>query len=142
VDGVPLNMTSYKNGNTAGPSGVGNTATSNGLDIGAVRTSDIEGLDIESIEVIKGAAAAALYGSQAAGGVISIKTKRGNDIGLGRSQMEVRSEYGFDQIAKMPDQRQNHYYNINDKRQWVDASGNVVSKGSRIVDIDRMLDNQ
>ena len=44
---------------------------------GLPTTGDIESNDIESIEVIKGAAAASLYGSRAAAGVISIKTNRG-----------------------------------------------------------------
>ena len=43
----------------------------------SVTTQDIEALDIESIEVIKGAAAASLYGSRAAAGVIAITTRRG-----------------------------------------------------------------
>ncbi len=40
---------------------------------------DVDALDIESIEVIKGAAAEALYGARAANGIISIKTKDGGD---------------------------------------------------------------
>ena len=39
--------------------------------------SDVGSLDIESVEVIKGASATALYGPRAANGVIDIRTKRG-----------------------------------------------------------------
>ena len=39
--------------------------------------NDIGALDIESVEVVKGAAGASLYGTTAANGVIIIKTKRG-----------------------------------------------------------------
>ena len=41
---------------------------------------DIDALNIESIEVVKGASAAALYGARAANGVVSITTHRGRDI--------------------------------------------------------------
>jgi TonB-dependent SusC/RagA subfamily outer membrane receptor len=38
---------------------------------------DIDALDIENIEVVKGASAASLYGSRAAAGVIQVTTRRG-----------------------------------------------------------------
>lgn len=54
--------------------------------------SEIGGLDIESVEVVKGAAGAALYGSSAANGVIVIKTRRGaTRDGI---TWTARSEYG------------------------------------------------
>lgn len=55
--------------------------------------TEIGGLDIESVEVVKGAAGASLYGAQAANGVIVIKTKRG----AARNEVRVsaRSEYGI-----------------------------------------------
>jgi TonB-dependent SusC/RagA subfamily outer membrane receptor len=43
-------------------------------------TTDLSSLDIESIEVVKGAAAASLYGSRAASGVVQIRTRRGTGI--------------------------------------------------------------
>ena len=52
----------------------------------SVTTQDIESMDVESIEVIKGAAAASLYGSRAAAGVISITTRRGKGLALGTTQ--------------------------------------------------------
>jgi TonB-dependent SusC/RagA subfamily outer membrane receptor len=45
---------------------------------------DISSQDIESVEVIKGAAAASLYGSRAASGVIQIRTVRGSQIRRGK----------------------------------------------------------
>jgi len=54
---------------------------------------ELGGLDIESVEVVKGAAGSSLYGTQAANGVITIKTKRGgNQEGV---KFNVRSEWGF-----------------------------------------------
>ena len=68
VDGVPINnnIGSYSNQNTAGV----------GYDYGNA-ASDINPEDIESINVLKGSAATALYGSRASGGVIMITTKKG-----------------------------------------------------------------
>ena len=141
VDGVPLNMVRQTNsGTTVSTSGAVGAIAGAG-DAVPVRSTDIEGLDIESMEIIKGAAAAALYGSEAASGVISIKTRRGTDLGLGRSQIEVRTDYGFDQIAKMPVQRTHHQYLINAQGQWIDLAGNVVTRANRVIDPDLMLDN-
>ncbi len=53
--------------------------------------------DIESIEVVKGAAASSLYGARAARGVISITTKRGRSMGEG-FRWGTRTEYGTNDI--------------------------------------------
>jgi TonB-linked SusC/RagA family outer membrane protein len=68
VDGVPINNSTY---NSSGQSQAGL-----GYDYGNA-ASDINPDDIESINVLKGSAATALYGSRAAGGVIMITTKKG-----------------------------------------------------------------
>src|SRR5437773_11170885 len=52
--------------------------------------------DIESIEVLKDASAAAQYGAQAANGVVVIRTRRGR----GDTRVELRSHYGYQQIPK------------------------------------------
>lgn len=74
VDGVPLdNFTGADNNDMWNPS----TDMGNGL-------SDINSEDIESMSVLKGASAAALYGSRAGNGVILITTKKGTKSeGLG-----------------------------------------------------------
>jgi TonB-dependent SusC/RagA subfamily outer membrane receptor len=59
---------------------VDNDATSNSLGVGGQspsRLNDINPDEIESIEIVKGPSAAALYGTDAANGVIQIRTKRG-----------------------------------------------------------------
>ena len=68
VDGVIVNNNVSSGGDGSGASSV---------DYGN-RANDINPDDIESITVLKGAAATALYGSQAGGGVVVIKTKSGN----------------------------------------------------------------
>lgn len=97
-----------------------------------VTTQDIEGMDIASIEVIKGAAAAAIYGSRAAGGVISITTNRGNNIGLGKTQITVRNDLGYDEMYNQPVKRTEHWYKVNDQGQWLDDDGNVTDRADRI----------
>lgn len=53
--------------------------------------------DIESIEVLKDAASAAIYGSRAAGGVILITTKRGKE---GKAKVSYDFQYSISQLAK------------------------------------------
>src|SRR5687767_6421007 len=77
VDGVVLSQT-LQNPITDG----GGTAVQPGIDF-----LDIDAKDIENIEIIKGAAAASLYGSRASAGVISITTRRGRDVGLGQTRI-------------------------------------------------------
>ena len=60
------------------------------LHVGSIQ--ELGGLDIESVEVVKGAAGASLYGTQAANGVITITTKRGAQTEGVR--FNVRSEIG------------------------------------------------
>jgi TonB-linked SusC/RagA family outer membrane protein len=91
VDGVPLdNTTSYAGGNsiTGGRTG--------GVSQGS-RLNDINPSDIESLQVLKGASAAALWGSRAANGVIVITTKKGS---RGEAQISFRSSYSLDEISE------------------------------------------
>src|SRR5690606_30340430 len=67
VDGVPFDNSSFGNGTSDGSSG--NQFTN--------RAFDLDPNNIESMTVLKGASAAALYGSRAANGVIVITTKAG-----------------------------------------------------------------
>jgi len=56
---------------------------------GASRLNDINPEDIEAIEIIKGPAAATLYGTEASNGVVQIITKRGKS-GVGRWELSTR----------------------------------------------------
>jgi TonB-linked SusC/RagA family outer membrane protein len=60
------------------------------------RIADINPNDIESIEVLKGASAAAIYGSKAANGVVIINTKRGR---AGEPKIDVTQRLGFYSLA-------------------------------------------
>jgi TonB-dependent starch-binding outer membrane protein SusC len=56
--------------------------------------------DIESIQVLKDAAAAAIYGSRAANGVVMITTKKGH---IGKPKISINANSGFSQIARKLD---------------------------------------
>lgn len=62
---------------------------------------DLNPLDVESIEVVKGAAAAALYGTRAEGGVIQVITKKGQNA-MGRLNITVDNEYGLNNVQRTP----------------------------------------
>ncbi len=88
---------------------------------------DVVALDIESMEIVKGAAGASLYGSRAANGVVQIRTKRGTGFG-GRdyNQLVLRNETGQERIAG--DIQLSEYH------PWeVDASGNLVDVGGNVI---------
>ncbi len=86
VDGVPIsNSTIYGNGNGGQDAGVSQQS----------RLNDINPNDIESIQVLKGASAASLWGSRAANGVIVITTKKGKS---GKPTITYSSTYSLDEI--------------------------------------------
>jgi TonB-linked SusC/RagA family outer membrane protein len=64
------------------------------------RASDINPEDIETINILKGGAATALYGLRGANGVVVITTKKGKGDGI---RVNFSSTYGFDNINKTPD---------------------------------------
>jgi TonB-linked SusC/RagA family outer membrane protein len=95
-------------------------------------TADIESMDIESIEVIKGAAAASLYGSRAAAGVISITTARGRALAAGQTRFTARSEMGHSFVPIDFMLPSHHFYLTNEAGQYVNAQGQVVPRANRV----------
>lgn len=79
IDGVPIN--NVNSNNNANPNSTDQTTGGGGYDYGSP-TSDINPDDIESVTILKGAGASALYGSRGSNGVILITTKKGKK-GLG-----------------------------------------------------------
>ena len=98
IDGILVENTSEALIGLGANATRGNSALTN-------RLADISPADIERVEVLKGAAAAALYGSRANSGVIQIFTKRGRQ---GRPQVNYRTEFqgsrtpGYFQLNKVP----------------------------------------
>ena len=95
IDGVP--MTNNVNGQTGfdGGSNLTYSSTSEGSDPLSLVNPD----DIESLNILKGANAAALYGSAAANGVLMITTKKGKE---GRISINVSSSATFDRPLLTP----------------------------------------
>ena len=93
VDGVP--MTNSQHGQVGS-----NNMLAEGQSEGADALSMINPEDIESVNVLKGANAAALYGSVAANGVLMITTKKGQK---GRMRINVSSNVTFDSPLTKPE---------------------------------------
>ena len=93
VDGQPIDNSTLKTGDFADAG----TAYTN-------RAADINPNDIESIEILKGAAASAIYGARAAQGVVLITTKSGR---AGATRYSFRSTSGWDDVNRsLPLQRE------------------------------------
>ncbi|MGY5848905.1 SusC/RagA family TonB-linked outer membrane protein [Salegentibacter sp. F14] len=86
IDGVPMDNSTTESGGT--PRGLSN------------RAADLNPNDIESMNVLKGAAATALYGVRAANGAVIITTKKGKE---GDVKINLNSSLGFEEINRYPD---------------------------------------
>lgn len=97
----------------------------------ANRAIDIDPNDIESINILKGQAAAALYGLRASNGVILITTKSGKNAQAGKPVINFSTSYGQDIVARLPELQQT----------WAQGSGrnfspvNSFAFGPRIEDL-------
>lgn len=96
VDGVPISNSSF--------AGTETEIVTGGVDVGN-RAQDINPDDIESMSVLKGAAASALYGSRARNGVIVVTTKRGR---AGDRRFTYNGTTRAEQIFRSPE-FQNEY---------------------------------
>ena len=96
VDGVIVSDQTIPSGVHTVTVSSSNPTRGGSQDNSANRISDLNPYDIESIEVLKGASAAAIYGSKANNGVIVIRTKRGR---VGAPRFNVTQRFGFFQLA-------------------------------------------
>lgn len=97
--------------------------------------ADINGNDIETIEVLKGAASANTYGSAAAAGVIAVTTKRGKDSPEGKVSFLTRNEFGSSSVE--------HYVPLlqHTPDSLVNGQFVLTSAGQRIPSADHYADN-
>jgi TonB-linked SusC/RagA family outer membrane protein len=102
LDGFPLAQNSSNTGN-------GTFSTGNPLD-------NINPNDIESIQVLKDAAAAAIYGSRAANGVVLITTKRGQ---IGKPKINLNMYAGYNQASKKLEMMNGD--------QWIEQATEVIN---------------
>jgi TonB-linked SusC/RagA family outer membrane protein len=117
--------------------------------------ADINSDDVESIEVVKGAAASALYGSRAGNGVIAVITKRGKGAGV---SVVVRNEVGIQELNHTLKVATHHPYTL--AADWESYKGKFTKyagvtypanysgtgfdpgiSGNRTVDADHYMDN-
>jgi len=120
--------------------------------------ADINADDVSSMEVVKGAAASALYGSRAGNGVIAVTTKRGNSIALNTVRINVRNEVGVQEIARTLDLSTHHPFSLAaDYQQFAgsftkyqgvtypagyrDAGYSPLISGNRVPKADHYMDN-
>jgi len=98
VDGVPINNDQFA---SAGTRISGNRDFGNGASV-------INPDDVETMNILKGAAATALYGSRAAAGAIIVTTKTGASNGDGSAKIEFNSSYRTDDLFVAPRYQQQY----------------------------------
>ena len=130
IDGLPIDNSTIQintvNPTAANPTPQGSTS----VDFGN-RGGDLNSDDIESITVLKGASATALYGARAKDGAIIITTKKGR---RGQASISVNSSFRMDNVLKLPE-LQNEYaqgnqgvYNIANTNGWGPKISEVQDK--------------
>ena len=92
IDGVQIDNSTSTVGANPGGTAYGSRGVTN-------RASDVNPEDIETINILKGGAATALYGLRGANGVVVITTKRGKQNGI---QVNFNSTYGFENVLISP----------------------------------------
>ena len=113
VDGVPFDNSSFAN---VGATSVGGSGVTN-------RAFDIDPNNIQSMTVLKGAAAAALYGSRAANGAIIITTKSGKKQSRKGTEITYSTSYAVENVSGLPDYQTKYGQGTNnDYRHGVYAS--------------------
>jgi TonB-linked SusC/RagA family outer membrane protein len=118
VDGIPMNNNTNLNVFNSG----------NGTRYSPL--ADINPNDIESVDVLKDAAASALYGSRAASGVIVITTKRGK---TGTVAVNYNGYVGAAKAARLPKLLNGDDFNVIQNEKSANAGGGVIAKD---IDVD------
>jgi TonB-linked SusC/RagA family outer membrane protein len=101
------------------------------------RSLDINPEDVESVSVLKGAAAAALYGLRASNGVILITTRRGKGAELGKPTVTFSTNYNLDRVTRLP--RLQSTYSQGSRGTFV--PGTSLSWGPRIDELGTYINN-
>lgn len=112
IDGIPM-----ANNKGSQASMWGGTDSGDGL-------SQINPDDIESVTILKGSNAAALYGSQGANGVVVITTKKGEK---GTTKVSISSGITFENVMDIPDLQYRYGSVDGEKESWSNTKGNYNS---------------
>lgn len=131
IDGVPMTNSS-----------VNSSSLNGGFDFGNGLNA-VNPEDVESIEILKGSNATALYGSRAANGVLMITTKKGSSSSSAKKAIgiEYSGNVVFNSVLRMPE-FQNTFGQGWDGNHWLDENGSwgPVMDGRRRV-FGRVVDN-
>ena len=120
--------------------------------------ADIAGEDMERVEIVKGAAASALYGSDAANGVVQVFTKRGASLPEGSSRVTTRIEGGANNMPRRLEFSHHHAWYAESSPGFCAATGAALAipevwtvapagnyclnaKGSRVTKTDQIANN-
>ncbi len=115
VDGVIVSNASVPGGLASISRSSGSTASSQDQVVN--RLADLNPNDIESIEVLKSAAASAIYGSRATNGVVVITTKKGR---AGQTRYNVTQRVGTQQATRLVSSR--HFKDYATVKPWLGSS--------------------
>lgn len=124
IDGMPVTSTPDVD------TDLQNNGSVSGADF-ANRAVDIDPNDIESINILKGQAASALYGIRASNGVIVITTKSGKGLAKGKPQISFSSNLSFDVIGRLPEFQKTYAQGASGKY----SPTNSLSWGPKITDL-------
>ena len=129
VDGIPVsNASRGASGTNGGSPNGGSLANMGGIDIGSA-INDLNPDDIESISVLKGPNAAALYGARASNGVIVVTTKKGRAT-AGRVATEFSTNYSYDTPSILPEYQNAYGQGFAGEFKFVDGAGGGVNDGA------------
>jgi TonB-linked SusC/RagA family outer membrane protein len=98
VDGIPISNETYSSNIL--PTSGSNAPNSSEQYSNTNRAADLNPNDIESMSILKGPAATALYGLRAANGAVIITTKKGK---AGAASIRFNTSVGWDQVNKVPE---------------------------------------
>lgn len=133
VDGVPIFNDTYYGQGWGGQqtSGSGSIGSGGGVTQQS-RLNDINPEDIESVQVLRGASAAAVWGSRAANGVLVITTKKGKYKQNKAWTIDVNSSVAFDELNKKVELNETYGQGIGGLYAFVPPGG--LSWGDKIAD--------
>ncbi len=132
VDGVIIDNSSISAGLNAVTGAASGGNPSSNQDNASNRIADLNPDDIESIEVLKGASAAAIYGSLAAAGVVIITTKRG---AAGKTLVNFSQDVGVTTVSHLLGMR-----NLNEERVKASFGESAVPLFIAARDAGRLID--
>jgi len=98
-------------------------------------TQDLNPQDVESVEVVKGAAAASIYGSRAEAGVIQITTKSGKNAAQG-TRFNFRTEYGLQNVQNEYPYARGHFVMMDENNERFCIAVTGLPACSRTVDFE------